>query len=183
MLPHFCQSFQLFYSSFFLFNMPEEQKAPQITEGEFPFVVEYEMNGETHVIQDTVVCKFIGYDHSSLWLTKPRSWHAYLKGNDEDKCIVFQEENQYSVLEPNRINEVSKVKLNYGEAAYYMGDKINANGMIYAKPFFYYAERYAGKGNTTYNTGIKLSEKELENYFGIKVTRFEFSKPIHNKFR
>ena len=41
------------------------ESAPQITEGEFPFVLEYEINGERHIIEDTVVCKFDGYDLSN----------------------------------------------------------------------------------------------------------------------
>ncbi len=159
-----------------------EQKPPQITEGEFPFVVEYEIDGERYIIEDTVVCSFDGYDHSA-WFAKPRTWNEHLKSRDEDKRIILHEENNYSVLTPGRLNERSRVVLNYGSGEYYMGDKTNSRSMIYAKPFFYYSERYKTDEKTEHNTGEKLSEKDLEKYFGIKVIRFEFSKPIKNKFK
>jgi hypothetical protein len=164
------------------FSLFIEQKPPLITEGEFPFVVEYEIDGERYIIEDTVVCSFDGYDHSA-WFAKPRTWNEHLKSGDEDKRIILHEENNYSVLTPGRLNEQSRVVLNYGSGAYYMGDKTNSRSMIYAKPFFYYSERYQTDEKTTYNTGEKLSEKELEKHFGIKIIRFEFSKPIKNKFK
>ena len=95
----------------------------------------------------------------------------------------MNEENSYSALKPKRLNEQSRVVLNYGMADYYMGDKFNSVGLIYAKPFFYYSERYKTDEGITYNTGEKLSEKDLEKYFGIKIIRFEFSKPIRNTFK
>lgn len=165
-----------------IFSLFIEQKPPQITEGEFPFVVEYEINGEGHIIEDTVVCSFRGYDNSA-WFAKPRTWNTYLKSKDEEKRIILQQENNYSVLTPERLHENSSVVLNYGSAEYYMGDKTNARSMIYAKPFFYYSEEYKTDEKTTHNTGEKLSKKELEKYFGIKVLRLEFSEPIKNKFK
>lgn len=164
-----------------LVNISENQVPPQITEGEFPFVVEYEIDGNTYIIEDTVICSFSGYDYSA-WFTKPRTWNEYLKSRGEGKTVIFQEENNYSVLKPRRLNERSRVVLNYGSAEYYMGDP-NQRGMIYAKPFFYYSERYATDERTTHNTGTELSEEELEKHFGIKIKRFEFSKPIKNKFK
>ena len=75
-----------------LFSLFIEQKPPQITDGEFPFVVEYEIDGERYIIEDTVVCSFVGYDHSA-WFAKPRTWNEYLKSGDEDKRIILHEEN------------------------------------------------------------------------------------------
>ena len=69
------------------FSLFIEQKPPQITEGEFPFVVEYEIDGERYIIEDTVVCSFDGYDHSA-WFAKPRTWNEHLKSGDEDKRII-----------------------------------------------------------------------------------------------
>lgn len=165
----------------YLTNLPEHQNPPQIKNGEFPFVVEYEADGKIHVIKDTVVCAFVGYD-SSAWFVKPRTWDARLKDRGDAQIVILQEENNYSVLEPERLNERSRVVLNYGRAEYYMGDP-NQRNMIYARPFFYYSERYSTDEKTTHNTGTKLSKKELEEKFGIKIIKFEFSKPIINKFK
>lgn len=82
----------------FLLLRGEEQPPPQITTGEFPFVVEYEMNGETFVIEDTVVCEFAGYDFSAFTFNKPRTWDSYLKSRVEEKCVIISEENKASAI-------------------------------------------------------------------------------------
>ena len=164
-----------------IINLPEHQNPPQILAGEFPFVVEYELNGEKYIIEDVVICEFDDYDYSA-WFTKPRSWNTYLKSGNEEKRILLKSENSYSILEPDRINILSSVVLNYGAAEYYMGDP-NFKNMIYAKPFFYYSERYNIDNRTEMNTGTELSCEELEQYFNIKVVRFEFAEPIKNQFK
>ncbi len=165
----------------FLKTIPEFQNPPDIKYGEFPFVVEYEKDGEKYVIEDTVVCEFYDYDHSA-WLTKPRTWNCYLKSGDEDKRIIFEEHNSKSIVEPNRLNERQRLVLNYGMAEYYMGDP-NSRSLIYAKPFFYYDENYYISEKVLDVNVEKMSEKELEKYFNIKIIRFEFSKPIKNSFK
>ncbi len=168
-----------FYSLFYLLA---PQSPPMIPEGEFPFYVEYEMDGKRYVIEDTVVCSFDGYDNSA-WFVRPRKWNESLKSGDNDKLTILREENSYSVLKPKRLNERSSLLLNYGIAEYYMDDKLNLIDLVNKKPGFYYSESYSTDERTTYVKVQKLSEKELEKYFGINVIRFEFSKPIKNKFR
>ena len=173
----------LLFAGLFLLLQGEEQKPPQITTGEFPFVVEYEMNGENYVIEDTVVCEFDGYDLSALTFNKPRSWNAYLKSSEEEKRLFIEcEPNTNSVLVDGRINIESRVLLQYGDAEYYMGDP-NGKSMVYnGQPRITYVE-YFQTGPKSYEyTSTEMSNEQLEKYFGIKIKRFEFSKPIENKF-
>ena len=172
----------LLFTGLFLLLRGEEQKPPQITTGEFPFVVEYEMNGETFVIEDTVVCEFTGYDPSAITINKPRTWDSYLKSGDESKCVIISEENKPSAIKNGRHNEWAKLRVFYGYGAYYMGDP-SAESLNYKYPQFIYYETYSENGGNYYNWGTELNEKELEKYFGIKVKRFEFSKPIKNEFK
>lgn len=175
--------FALLFAGLFLLLQGEEQKPPQITTGEFPFVVEYEMNGENCVIEDTVVCEFDGYDLSALTFNKPRSWNAYLKSSEEEKRLFIEcEPNTNSVLVDGRINIESRVLLQYGDAEYYMGDP-NGKSMVYnGQPRITYVE-YFQTGPKSYEyTSTEMSNEQLEKYFGIKINRFEFSKPIENKF-
>ena len=173
----------LLFAGLFLLLQGEEQKPPQITTGEFPFVVEYEMNGENSVIEDTVVCEFDGYDLSALTFNKPRSWNAYLKSREEEKRLFIEcEPNTNSVLVDGRINIESRVLLQYGDAEYYMGDP-NGKSIVYkGQPRITYVE-YFQTGPKSYEyTSTEMSNEQLEKYFGIKINRFEFSKPIENKF-
>ena len=50
---------------------------PEIRYGEFPFRLEYEINGERFVIEDTVICEFdgIGWNEAQ---GKFRKWKDYL---------------------------------------------------------------------------------------------------------
>ena len=168
----------------FLLLRGEEQKPPQIEMGEFPFVVEYEMNGETFIIEDTVVCEFDGYDPSALTFNKPRSWNDYLKSGEEEKRLFIElEPNTESVLVDGRINIESRVLLQYGEALYYMGDPRAKLLVDKGQPMITYVEHFQ-IGPKSYQTTIEeLSNEELKKYFGIRIKRFEFSEPIKNEFK
>ena len=172
----------LLITGLFLLLRGEEQKPPQITTGEFPFVVEYEMNGETFVIEDSVICEFTGYDPSALTYHKPRTWNSRLKSGDEEKCVLIYEENTKSVLTPERVNTRSRLVLDYGSPEYYMGDP-KVKSMVDKEASFEYRENWKASEKVTDGEYTKLNKKELEKYFGIKIIRFEFSEPIRNEFK
>ncbi len=155
----------------------EKQYPPQITEHEFPFVVEYIMNDETYIVEDSVVCKFNGYDLSSLTLNKPRSWTSHLKSGNKEKCNILSEENQLSKIKKRQHNERANLNIYYGSPEYYMGDP-DAWMLVHSEPQIIYYQTY----DDHYNWGTELTLDEVEKYFGIKVTRFEFSEPIINYF-
>ena len=155
------------------------QKYPEIKYGEFPFIVEFEMNGETYIIEDTVVCEFSGFDGM---FQNMRTWSEHLKSGDEDKCTIIIEENKPSDIKNGRHNEWAKLRVFYGFGQYYMGEP-SAKSLNYKYPQFIYYETYTENGENRYNWGTKLTEEDLKKYFGITVKRFEFSKPIKNKFK
>ena len=157
----------------------ETQKPPKIESGEFPFHFIYELNGETHDIEDTVVCEFRGYD-GSAWFTKSRSWNEYLKSG-VGRISIIVDENINSVLNPQRVNSEIEVFLDYGSGDYYMGDP-NARSLIHGKPHVCYRERYNESEKVTVSEATILSEKQLEELFGIKIIEFSFSTPIKNTF-
>ncbi len=158
----------------------EYEPAPQITEGEFPFVLEYELNGERYLIEDTVLCSFDDYDHSNSFSFKySRSWRAWLKSKDEAKVVLLDLGNDAeSKLTKGRINTESKVNLFYGFGGYYLGDPNEANGA----PCINYIENYKISEKETMIDRTALTVEELEEYFGIRIIRFEFSDPIENIF-
>ena len=47
---------------------------PAITSGEFPFVIEYEFEGKTYIIEDTLVCSYEGNDPSAWVPTRSYSY-------------------------------------------------------------------------------------------------------------
>ena len=157
------------------------ESAPRITEGEFPFVLEYEINGERHIIEDTVVCKFDGYDLSNPFpfTDYSRTWYQSLKSGDEQKRLILElYDNTESVLVKGRINTESQVNLFYGSGGYYLGDPEDSERV----PCINYVEEYKTSEKVTHNEVTPLTNEQLEVYFGIKIIRFEFSEPINNKF-
>ena len=159
------------------------ESAPQIAEGEFPFVVEYEFNGERYLIEDTVVCSWDGYDMSNNFAIfgypYSRIWDASLKSRDESKRVLIEfEPNAESLLVDGRNNIESRVILSYGSGGYYLGDP---NDTEYY-PRINYIENYEISSKMSKIDSTKLSNDQLEKLFGIKIIRFEFSEPIENKF-
>ena len=154
--------------------------APEITEGEFPFVLEYELDGKRYLIEDTVCCYFEGYDTTNAFTPIcPRTWHQSLNSGDESKRILLElAPNLESVLVKDRINEESRVILYYGDGGYYLGDPDYANRC----PSIKYVEKYKTSEKVWHSEHTELSYEELEEFFGIKIIRFEFSNPIENKF-
>lgn len=157
------------------------EPAPQITKGEFPFVLEYEMNGQRYLIEDTVVCRFEGYDLSDPFpfIAYSRTWYASLKSKEEEKCIIIEfDNNTESALVRGRVNIESKVNLFYGSGGYYLGDPEDAQ----RGPQIRYTEKYETGPNESTIMVTDLSYEQLQELFGIKVIRFELSQPIQNSF-
>ena len=157
------------------------EAAPQITEGEFPFVFEYELNGQRYLIEDTVVCRYDGYDLSNLFpfILYSRRWFESLKSGEEEKRMIIEfDENTESALVSGRVNIESRVHLFYGSGGYYLGDPEDAD----RGPKIRYTEKYQTGTKESTITGTDLSYEQLEELFGIKVIRFEFSSPIENTF-
>lgn len=159
----------------------ETQRAPTIEGGEFPFHFIYEFNGKTFNIEDTVVCKFSGFDQSA-WFTKPRTWDEHLKSGTK-RISIISTENVPSVLNPARVNNNnrSEVWLDYGIGDYYMGEDMS--GRTRNKPRVAYLEEYSESSNITHIEDTPLTEKQLKDYFGIKIIEFTFSKPIKNAYK
>ena len=88
------------------------------------------------------------------------------------------EDNTESVLVKGRINTESKINLFYGDGGYYLGDPEDGE----RAPCINYVEEYKASEKVTYSEVTALTNEQLEEYFGIKVIRFEFSSPIENEF-
>ena len=160
----------------------KKEPFPKITEGEFPFVLEYEIGGQRYLIEDTVVCKFSGHDLSNPFpfLDYSRTWDSKLKSGNEDKRVLIEfDANTESQFVKDRINIDSRAILYYGSGGYYLGDPDEAE----RGPCIRYVERYRISENGSSVESVKLSFNQLDKFFGIKIIRFEFSEPIKNIFK
>jgi len=139
---------------------------PEITYGEFPFRLEYEINGKRVIVEDTVICKFDGIGWNEGW-GKYRKWVEYLASNNKEDSVLLM------IVD-------SKTKLYYttGSARYYMGDW--EPGMYNPE---YTIVRYDAFFATNWGLSGWVPKDELSNKYGIKIISFEPSEPIVNTFK
>ena len=139
-------------------------------------MVEYEIDGERYVIEDTVICSYYGYDHSIPEPFRSRMYLTHLK-NESTRILIEFEENSESLMRKGRINEESRILLQCGDGDYYLNDPDGGS-----PPRITYNEHYKVGDNATKWDLTDLSFEELEEIFGIKIIRFEFCEPIENTF-
>ena len=150
---------------------------PAIKSGEFPFVLEYEYEGETYVIEDVVVCTYTGYITSGFYPRKPykRTYDSYLK-NGSDTVLLEIEQNAEDFVKEGRISE--SVVLRFGDGGYYLGDPDTTS----FHPCIAHTERCIRFPTGILDGSTEVPLERLEEYYGIKLIRFEFSSPIENTF-
>ena len=148
---------------------------PSVTEGEFPFLMEYEYDGSTYVIEDVAVCTYDGENPDSG--VPRRDYVTELKQGSSMRVLTFAE-NTESALTEGQINVSSYLELYYGFGGYYLGDPLDED----RGPAFRYSETSLSPTGVSGTTVTRLTKEEVEELFGIKILRFEFSEPIQNTF-
>ena len=143
-------------------NPPE----PEIREGEFPFQIVYEINGEKIIVNDVYVCEFDGFGLKNGGFEKVRKWKGYIKSSGDEFLYVTED-------------TLRKVYIDVGSSEYYMDDAIHPyhKQLPRAKLFD------APKEKNTLESGYEpYEEGEIASFFGIKIIDYKFSSPIVNTF-
>lgn len=135
--------------------------APQITYGEFPFRLEYEINGEKLVVEDTMICEYDGVGWNEGW-GKFRKWKGYLENSDEESVLLINDNTR-------------KIYCFVGSAEYYMGDE------RYPKKRPLTPRVYMVKLDDMDTT--TFTQEELLEKYKIKLISWDFSEPIINDFK
>ncbi|MDR9852289.1 hypothetical protein RJP21_01590 [Paenibacillus sp. VCA1] len=136
---------------------------PEITHGEFPFRLEYEINGERKVIRDTLICEFDGFG-ADEGRGKYRKWKTRLASGNE----------RITLLE---INQTQEIYYSPGSPNYYMGDLESNEEYRHGFPDALIIEQ---DGRFTSNRLIRADE--LLDKYHIKLISWEPSPPIKNTF-
>lgn len=168
----------------FLFNPPK----PEITYGEFPFKLTYELNGETKKIIDTAVCEFEGYGERST-AGQSRKWSIHLlSGNDN--AVSNQNKTGFvwiTLLDVRQTddtdslgNKILELYFFGGNGHYYMNDTLGhqdrkAQELDYVNYFYQKSDGTTGHSSLT-------AEDAWERY-KIRLIKWEISPPIQNYFK
>ena len=166
--------FILFVASGILFTAQPDP--PEITYGEFPFRLTYELNGEIIVIEDTIICEYNGIPN---WTYPKREWKSHLKSANER--IILLNFRPLGEATENGDNML-ELYFDYGNAEYYMGDINSAYAGESAREPKIGRVNYIlenSSGNIVYH--FFLADTVYERY-GIKILSWEVSPPIENRF-
>lgn len=158
------------FGLWFLFGgfLPSPPK-PEITHGEFPFRLVYEINGETKVVEDVLICEYDGFGANAA-RGKYRQWKSYLVSGNT-RITLFKSEEIEIFYTPN---------INHREAgAFYMGDT-----EIYSSinEVFPNAWRTSDFGKKQVNSYIIPADEMWEKY-KIKLISWKIDPPIQNTFK
>lgn len=136
---------------------------PEIRYGEFPFRLEYEINGQRIVIEDTLICEYdgIGADEGR---GKYRKWKQKLTSGNERITLL-------------KVGDKKETYYHPGSAKYYMGD---FDSPIEYQHRFPDANIFEKEGGITSNRLIR-ADQLLEQY-NIKLISWDYTEPINNSF-
>jgi len=158
--------------------------APEIREAEFPFVLTYDLNGETKVLEDAIVCQFDGY-YSRGEGGKARRWKTSLKNNNElmpyqDGRILLLNLRENQVLD-SAGRRVIEVYFYAGAAGTYMGDSSRFTADL-GKPqeLDYVGYVYKNEDGTVSDGSMSVEDAYLT--FKLRIISWEGSLPIVNTF-
>ncbi|GJM80348.1 hypothetical protein HMSSN139_28440 [Paenibacillus sp. HMSSN-139] len=124
--------------------------------------MEYEINGERKVIQDTIICEFDGFG-ADEGRGKYRKWKQRLASGNERITLL-------------KVDDTKEIYYNEGSAEYYMGDYGDAE----FQHDFPNASMITKEGRTTSYGGIPA--EELQKKYNIKLISWDYTSPIKNKF-
>lgn len=183
--------FYIFVLSGAIFWFGSNPPKPEITYGEFPFKLTYELNGETKIIKDTIICGFDGF-YSLGSAGKYRKWKTHLKsmvdelipankrGKETDFArITLLDLRNYDVFDDFG-HKVLELYFYGGNGHYYMGDELGGNSRS-GQDFTWVYYAYQNADGTIGHSGYKANEA-WEKY-KIKLISWEPSPPIKNTYK
>jgi len=158
---------------------------PEITYGEFPFRLVYEIDGERHVFEDTVIAEFRRSVGGNLTQHPVRSWDTRFEsdgdiGDEHRRRIIW---NRFLIKhEPNLA-----ITFNPGSAGYYMGD-LFAGGQVVENGSFSNKRPHIMVRTVDENSKINVEYMSIEEAYevladyGIVLISWETAEPIVNSF-
>ena len=153
--------FEFYEEIFKSWSVPNPPK-PEITYGEFPIILVYEVNGEENIIEDTLICEYDGVSHYGSPPIKERMWKHRFKRGRLTLLQIGTTEIFYDVpgIAYSQMGDGPK-KEYVSKDAYYNDTKENPN---------FVGRSYVGE------------EEVLEKY-GIRIISWEIAPPIVNSFK
>ena len=159
--------------TYFAPNPPE----PEITYGEFPFVLTYELDGEIKTIEDVVICEYDGIEWTNSG-SKERKWKLYIKSTGKEMISLKDLSNENDFTDWG--NQVLELCSYPGHAEYYMNDPDSYFNRLPEEDNmidYLYITPEGKKGYSAFT-----ADEALERY-NIRIIKWEYSKQIENSYK
>jgi len=158
-----------FYGELFDYLTTPNPPRPEITYGEFPFTLVFELNGEEKVVEDVLIVEFAGITSFNGGHSRSRHWNYRFESGD--RLITLLRIDETTVIHSPTISMFS--------VGYYMGD---AGSPIEISQF---ASRHNSERDPNFigGGGYLINPEELLDVYGIRIISWEIAPPIENTFR
>ena len=142
---------------------------PEITHGEFPFRLTYEIDKQFFEVEDTLICDYDGFGANEA-RGKYRQWKSRLASGNTRITLFIGDEIEI-FFSPNISNLAA--------GAFYMGDTEMYSSITYPFPDAWYSKNFNPQKPQAY---IISADEMLEKY-KIRLISWEISEPIQNTFK
>lgn len=159
-----------------VFSLTPNPPKPEITYGEFPFRLTYELDGEIKVVEDIIICEFDGFDNLGSG-GKQRKWKIYAKSTGKRMIALYDLRANDDFTEWG--NQVLELCFDPGNAEYYMGDVGDRQRRGSLGKWIDYL--YISPDGKTGYSAFELDE--AWGKYKIKFISWEPSPPIQNYFK
>ena len=148
---------------------------PEIRNAEFPFRVEYYLDGELMVVEDTLIVEH-GGTGVNAGIGRYHRWNSRLASDPTRGSLVLL-----------KLSDNHELYITTGNPAFLMGDttrSIQAQEHGGGRVISFTVTYPIVSGQERRSTSSRvLSEEELYDTYGIKLISFELAKPIINTFQ
>lgn len=156
----------------YMFFLPNPPK-PEIKRAEFPFRLEYEIEGETKIAEDILICEFNGFSSNEA-AGKYRTWKSYFKSGNT-RITLLQNDDIEIYYKPNINPQIS--------GAYYMGDTEIYDSINETFPNALCTDDYEKIENNEREAPCLISAHDLWEKYKIKLISWNIAPPIQNSFK
>ncbi|MFD1953452.1 hypothetical protein ACFSL6_04505 [Paenibacillus thailandensis] len=139
-------------------SLTEDPPRPAYAYGEFPFYLEYEVEGQVKIVKDAVIVKHDGFGLSTGSGGKYIKWKQTLASGNKD-VVLFQDGDKVKIIHPVR------------ERDYHLEDKLENED----NEFRYIKKEVRKGGRVSINY---ISEDELFNEYKIRLVEFKYGEPL-----
>ena len=143
---------------------------PEITYGEFPICLEYEINGQYTKVEDVLICEFDGFGFNE-GNGKFRKWKARLKSGNNRITLLKNADIEICYFPVKDDSRLSGVFM--GDTEYYSGDIDNTFPDAW----------YTGDFESRMVNEYIIPADELWDKYKIKLLSWDTAPPIQNNFK